>query len=88
MPTLHFRDLAVPVQANQDLLGQILDAKGDIGYLCMAGSCGYCKVRVLAGGEHLGTMNAAEHAHCDRLPGTRLACQAVAMGTGDVTVDQ
>ena len=88
MATLRFRDLTVPVQAKQDLLGQILDAKGDIGYLCMAGSCGYCKVRVIAGGDHLGPMNAAEHHHCDRQPGTRLACQAIALGTGDVHVEQ
>lgn len=88
MPTLRFRDLAVPIKAKQDLLGQILDAKGDIGYLCMAGSCGHCLVTVTQGAEHLGPMNAAEHHHCDRHPGTRLACQAIALGTGDITVDQ
>ena len=88
MPTLHFRDLAIPVQAEQDLLGQILNAGGDIGYMCMAGSCGHCRITVTAGEEHLSQANAAELHHGARRPGTRLACQAVALGSGDVTVDQ
>ncbi len=68
-----------------DLLGQILEAGGDVPYICMAGSCGTCRVRITAGGEHLAPLTAMEGLHgCSA--DVRLACQAVCRGTGDVTV--
>jgi ferredoxin len=77
-----------PAEADRDLLSQLLDAGGEITYLCMAGSCGTCRVRVLAGGEHLAPRSAAEDQRLPADPELRLACQAMVLGTGDVRVVQ
>ena len=88
-PAIVFRTKRYPALAGQDILGLLLEGGGDIMYLCMGGSCGTCKVRIISGGEHLETANEAELEH---FPGTsgelRLACQAYCRGTGDVVIEQ
>ena len=84
-----FGALRAPAIAGRDVLSLLLDEGADIAYLCMAGSCGTCRVRVCAGGQHLMPMNAAERFMLKDAGGDqRLACQAVVTGTGDVVVDQ
>jgi ferredoxin len=89
MADVVFGDLRVPATPGRDVLALLLDEGAEISYLCMAGSCGTCRVRVCSGAEHLKPMNAAERF---MLPGSdgsmRLACQAVVTGGGDVVVDQ
>lgn len=89
MPTLTFRKTTVDAEAGRDVLSLLLDAGAPIQYLCMGGSCGTCRVRVLAGGEHLAPVDDAERHHLrDRAGDHRLACQAICLGSGDVTVAQ
>ena len=87
MPTLTFRDTVIDATPGRDVLGQLLDADAGVDYLCMAGSCGVCRVRVEAGEAHLEPMTSAEIHHA-LPPGSRLACQACTRGTGAVTVSQ
>lgn len=88
-PAIVYRGRRYPAPAGQDILGQLLLGRADIMYLCMGGSCGTCKVRIVAGAEHLEPANEAE---LEQFPGTagplRLACQACCRGTGDVVVEQ
>lgn len=89
MAHIRFRTTAIPAAAGQDLLTQLLDAGVEVSYLCMAGSCGTCAVRVLAGGEHLEPITATERLRLRSGDGTRrLACQAVCRASGDVVIDQ
>jgi ferredoxin len=89
MATLKFGKVRCEAEAGRDVLGLLLDAGAQIGYICMAGSCGTCRVTVRSGGEHLGPPNDAER---HRIHGgiglQRLACQAECLGTGDVEVSQ
>jgi ferredoxin len=88
-PAIVFRGERFPARAGQDVLSLLLEGQADIMYLCMAGSCGTCRVRVLAGSEHLEPMDAAERTHFPTSQGeVRLACQARCRGGGDVVVEQ
>ena len=88
-PTLRFRDTCIPQKAGEDVLSQLLLAGSDIQYLCMGGTCGTCRVRVLQGQEHLAPVEPGErHFFPDTTGEVRLACQALCKGTGDVVVDQ
>ncbi len=88
-PTLRFGKLCIPQKAGEDVLSQLLIAGANIQYLCMGGSCGTCRVRVLRGQEHLSTVAPGErHWFPDTTGDIRLACQAICKGTGDVVVDQ
>ena len=76
-----------PLQHGQDLLGAMLDAGMPALYLCMAGSCGRCRVRVSAGLEALAPLSSAEEFHgCS--DDQRLACQAHLAGDAAVHVHQ
>ncbi len=84
-----YHEQRYPIEPGRDILGLLLDQGADIQYLCMAGSCGTCRVRVCAGGEHLEAMSDAELAMLrDSDGGDRLACQAIALGSGDVVIEQ
>jgi ferredoxin len=89
MAEVVFGSTRAPAIAGRDMLSLLLDEGADITYLCMAGSCGTCRVHVCSGGGFLDPMTAAERAI---LPGSdgaeRLACQAAVTGRGDVVVDQ
>ena len=87
MPTITYKDQTFDQKKGRDLLGQLLDAGTDVQYICMSGSCGTCKVKVLSGMEHLTAKAGMENMHgC--AANERLACQAVCRGTGDIVVDQ
>jgi ferredoxin len=89
MAEVVFGALRAPAIAGRDLLSLLLDEGADIAYLCMAGSCGTCRVRVCAGSQHLSPLNAAERFLLKDAAGDqRLACQATVSGEGDVVVDQ
>jgi ferredoxin len=89
MPEVRFDGLHIEAQPGRDLLGQLLDAGARIEYLCMAGSCRTCRVRVISGGEHLEPPCIAERIALPRgRDDMRLACQAIVRGTGDVEVAQ
>ncbi|MBA2480368.1 MAG: (2Fe-2S)-binding protein [Planctomycetes bacterium] len=80
-----------PAEPGRDVLGVLLDAGAPIAYICMAGSCCTCRVRVISGAQHLAPKTQAETFHLPAGGGSvdeRLACQAVCLGTGDVQVDQ
>ena len=78
---------AAPLHQGQDLLGAMLDGGMTPMYLCMAGSCGRCKIRVSAGLDQLAPLSSAESFH--RCSGDRrLACQARLAGEADIHVHQ
>lgn len=88
-PTLRFGDVCIPQKAGEDVLSQLLLAGADIQYLCMGGTCGTCRVRVLQGQEHLSPVERGERHFFPNTTGEmRLACQATCLGTGDIVVDQ
>jgi len=77
----------VPLHRGQDLLGAILDAGLSPMYLCMAGSCGRCRIRVSSGQDALTARSSAEEFH--RCVGDhRLACQARLAGEAEIHVHQ
>lgn len=76
-----------PLATGQDLLGAMLDAGLPAMYLCMAGSCGRCRCRVLAGGESLQAQTSAEQFH-DCGPDERLACQAILATDAPISIRQ
>lgn len=88
MATIRLNDHPpAPIRVGQDLLGAMLDAGQPAMYLCMAGSCGRCRVRVAAGAELIGEPNGAERHHgCTG--SERLACQASLAADGDVRLEQ
>jgi ferredoxin len=89
MSLVKYGKIEAEAEVGRDLLGLLLDAGADISYICMAGSCGTCRVRVDAGREHLAEPTGSERMHlAQRLGEYRLACQAACLGTGDVTVSQ
>ncbi len=89
MATVRCNGHAVEAPIGRDLLGLLLDAEVPMRYICMSGSCGTCRVRVLSGQEHLLPMNRTEQMLFPESRGEiRLACQAVVLGTGDVEVTQ
>jgi ferredoxin len=88
MATVRFKDTVAEAEPGRDVLAVLLDASAPIAYLCMAGSCGTCRVRVRQGGEHLEPPDRAERRMLKGGANERLACQAVLTGTGDVVVDQ
>ncbi len=90
MAKVHFlsEDLLVEAPDGTSLL-DIADASGaDITFGCRSGSCGTCRVRVVAGLEHCSAMTAEER---DFLRGLsvpadqRLACQVIVQG--DLSVE-
>ena len=84
---MRFRDISAPAIPGRDVLGLLLDVRAPVTYLCMAGSCRHCRVKVLSGMEHLEPRHFTESA--DRIGlDERLSCQAKVTGTGDVVVDQ
>jgi len=92
MATLTFRPttgtpVTTPIKAGHDLLGTLITVGAPITYGCMSGSCGVCRVRVVSGAEHLRPDQGAEAFHC-RDAHTRLACQAEAVGDGDIVIEQ
>ena len=88
-PAIVFRGERFPARAGQDVLSLLLEGQADIMYLCMAGSCGTCRVRVAEGVDHLEVMNAAEMSHFPTSQGEiRLACQALCRGGGEVVIEQ
>ncbi len=87
-PRVWFDDVSAPAEPGRDVLSVLLDAGAPIGYLCMAGSCGTCRVKVRPGADHLEPPDPAEARMLRGGPGERLACQAILRGTGDVVVDQ
>lgn len=88
MASIALNDLQpAPLLPGQDLLGAMLDAGMPALYLCMAGSCGRCRVRVSSGLEALAPPNQAEL--FQRCAGDqRLACQARLAGEAAVHVHQ
>jgi ferredoxin len=75
------------VPGEKTVLDQMLDAGLPALYLCMAGGCGRCKVRVEAGSELLGERTRPEAIHrCDA--DHRLACQARVVGDGTLRLKQ
>ncbi len=89
MAEVVFGTVRAPASAGRDLLSLLIDEGADISYLCMAGSCGTCRVRVCSGGQHLAPMTDAERYMLAGAAGDqRLACQALVIGDGDVVVDQ
>ena len=88
MAQVRFGDVAAEADAGRDVLAVLLDAGAPIAYLCMAGTCGTCRVRVRAGAEHLEPPDRAERRMLHGRTDERLACQAILTGGGDVVVDQ
>jgi ferredoxin len=89
MPEVVFGDTRAEAVAGRDMLSLLLDEGADISYLCMAGSCGTCRVRVCSGAEFLAPVNATERALLRGGDGTeRLACQAAVTGAGNVVISQ
>jgi ferredoxin len=87
MAKLHFDGKSYEMKAGDDLLGVLLENNATISYLCMSGSCGTCRVRMCAGAEHVAPVAAMEASHgCDE-DDTRLACQTISLGTGDVHIE-
>ena len=82
-------DGQVPAElaVGQDLLGALLDAGVPVLYLCMAGSCGRCRVQVQSGLHLLTPPNPAEQHHRCGGP-DRLACQARLASDGDLHIHQ
>ena len=88
-PAIVFESKRYPALVGQDILGLLLERGADIMFLCMGGSCGTCKVQVVAGAEHLEPADDGELEHFSGNPGAaRLACQAYCRGTGDVVIEQ
>lgn len=89
VPTLRYREVTTPIKTGEDVLTQLLMAGADIQYLCMGGTCGTCRIRVVSGQEHLEPVVPGErHWFPDTTGELRLACQAICRGTGDVVVEQ
>lgn len=87
MATVRYHGVDYAIESGQDLLSALLDANASITYICMAGSCGTCRVHVDAGGEHLAPPVSMERMHgCDGAQ--RLACQAIVIDDGVITVSQ
>ncbi len=78
---------ATPTTPGSDLLGLMLDAKANVRFLCMGGSCRQCRVELVSGGEHLEPKSDGEAWGCPD-DGARLACQAIHRGTGTVVLKQ
>ena len=80
-------DLLVAAPAGTSLQA-IADASGaDITFGCRNGSCGTCRIRILAGLEHCSAMGPEERDFLRGMeapPGQRLACQVVVLGDVDV----
>jgi len=81
-------DLLVEAPAGT-ALQDIADASGaDITFGCRSGSCGTCRIRILAGQEHCSAMTPEERDFLQGLeapPDHRLACQVRV--TGDVDIE-
>ena len=89
MANVIYEGQAYPAQIGRDLLGTLLDGGAGVQYICMSGSCGMCRLRVVQGGEHLLPPTNVEKRHYPSGDGAvRLGCQAVILGTGDVEVTQ
>lgn len=88
MPVLRFNGgPEVPALGGRDLLGSLITAGQPIHYLCMAGSCRQCRVRIVVGADLLEPADPDEARRCD--DGYRLACQTVLKdGDGTVSVEQ
>lgn len=87
MATVRYQGVDYPIEPGHDLLGALLDQGVSIGYICMSGSCGTCRVHVESGGEHLAPPMPMERTHgCDG--DERLACQAIVIDDGVITISQ
>ena len=56
MASIIYNDKTYALQKGADVLGQLLNQGAEVQYICMSGSCGTCKVKVVAGAEHLTTL--------------------------------
>ena len=84
VPQLRFNEITTPVKTGEDVLSQLLMAGANIQYLCMGGTCGTCRVRVLHGQEHLEPVVPGErHWFPDTTGEIRLACQVSNLANGD-----
>ena len=89
MAKVIFEGKSYEAAAGRDVLGTLLDGGAPIQFICMTGSCGMCRLRVISGGEHLLPVSNVEKRHYPKGDGSmRLGCQAVLLGTGDVEVTQ
>jgi len=87
MATVRYNGADYGIEPGQDLLGGLLEHGVAIGYICMAGSCGTCRVHVESGAEHLAPPMPMERSHgCEGAE--RLACQAIVIDDGVITVSQ
>ena len=85
------REEAIEVQEGASLLSALRGAQSPISTSCGGhGTCGYCRLTVLSGKEHLDAVNAKEIGHLGnvaKIVGIRLACQATVVGGGDIEIN-
>ncbi len=87
MATVRYNGVDYEIDRGQDILGGLLEHQATIGYLCMSGSCGTCRVHVESGDDLLSRPGNLEHAHgCDG--DERLACQALIITDGTIILSQ
>ena len=80
----------VPCAAGETVFGVARRAGISVTTACVGkATCGLCRVKIVAGEEHLSAFNAAERKHLGNvyfINKLRLSCQAQ-IGDGDVTVE-
>jgi 2Fe-2S ferredoxin len=80
----------VPCAAGESVFGIARRADIRVTTACVGkATCGLCRVKVIAGEQHLSPFNAAERKHLGNvyfINKLRLSCQAV-VGDGDVVVE-
>jgi uncharacterized 2Fe-2S/4Fe-4S cluster protein (DUF4445 family) len=80
----------VPCAAGETVFGVARRAGITVTTACVGkATCGLCRVKIVAGEEHLSAFNAAERKHLGNvyfINKLRLSCQAE-IGDGDVTVE-
>lgn len=87
MTTVRYNGVDYTIDRGQDLLGGLLEHHASIGYLCMSGSCGTCRIHVESGDNLLSPPANLERAHgCDG--DERLACQAIIIADGTIILTQ
>ena len=72
------------IKNGDSLLDHVERSGMKLPYGCRAGSCGVCRVEVLAGAEHFAALGFVEEdtlRRCGDGPGVRLACQAKLLAT-------
>jgi ferredoxin, 2Fe-2S len=93
MATITFQPIGVTLPcAVGDSLFEIARRNGvPVATACNAkATCGLCRMKIVAGAEHLSAFNANEKKHLGNvyfITKERLSCQARLVGEGDVTVE-